>query len=178
MRRSNKFHIALEIITILSTIVIGVTIWTFIMQGIEPNKSYIGSIILAMGVTEMVEFFSLKDLARRKHVLNAIAAGLSMIFGLLLMFLDINLPVTCLVTGIVTICLIVIKGADAAINLLKQPFLQSFIIILCILEMVFAIVLIVRTIGALNPFLAYLGVALLVKAFLLVVEFIIHRYQK
>lgn len=178
MKKTNTLHIVLELITILSNIVIGVTILTFLTQGVQADKSYIGSIVLAIGATEMVEFLSLKDLAKRRHVLNAIIAILSMAFGVLLLSLPLELPIVCIVLGIVNICFLVVRVVDAAINLLRQPFLQSFIIIICILETMFSIFLIVKTVDALNNFLTYLGIALLVEAFLLVVEFVIHRYQK
>lgn len=178
MKRTNSLYIALEIVTILSNIVIGVTILTFLMQGVNADKSYIGSIILAIGATEMVEFLSMKELTKRRNVLQAVVAGLTMVFGIVVLSLRVELNVLCLIIGIVSICFQVVKVINAAINLLRQPFLRSFVIILCILETVFAIFLIVRNTAVLNNYLLYLGVSLLVVAFLLIVEFVIHRYQK
>ena len=67
MRKSGTLHIILEIVTILSNIIIGVSVLTFIayqhQENLDLNKSFIGSVVLAIGVTEMVEFLSLKTLA-------------------------------------------------------------------------------------------------------------------
>ena len=95
MRKTETLHIILELVTILSNIVIGVTILTFLWQKVEASKSYIGSIILAIGTTELVEFFSLSDLAKRRDIPNAIVAIASMIFGFTLLFLRIDLKMTC-----------------------------------------------------------------------------------
>ena len=68
MRKSGTLYIILEIVTILSNIIIGVSILTLIayqaQEHLELNKSFIGSIVLAIGVTEMVEFLSLKMLGK------------------------------------------------------------------------------------------------------------------
>ena len=52
MRKSGTLYIILEIVTILSNIIIGVSILTLIayqaQEHLELNKSFIGSIILAL----------------------------------------------------------------------------------------------------------------------------------
>ena len=178
MRKAGLLHILLEVITILSNIVIGVTILTFLYQGVEINKSYIGSIIMAIGVTELVEFLSMKDLVKLRNIPNAVVAVASIVLGLLFMFLNIDLPTTCVVWGICSIAFQVVKIADAGLNLIRQPFLNIFIIILCIIETIFSIFLIIKTTNSVANHLTYVGISLLVEAFLLVIEFIIHRYQK
>ena len=181
MRKSGTLHIILEIVTILSNIIIGVTILTFIayqyQEGLELNKSFVGSIVLAIGVTEMVEFLSLKTLGKLRNIPNAIVAGLSMILGVLIMTIDMELSTTCIVWGICSIAFQVVKIANAGYNILKQPFLNTVIIILCVTEAIFSIFLIAKTVNALEHHLTFIGISLLVEAFILIVEFIIHRYQ-
>lgn len=178
MRKTETLHIILELVTILSNIVIGVTILTFLWQKVEASKSYIGSIILAIGTTELVEFFSLSDLAKRRDIPNAIVAIASMIFGFTLLFLRIDLKMTCILWGAFSIAFQVAKIFNAGYNLLKQPFLNSVIIILCIIELILSVFLIVKTVDSLHTHLMFVGISLLVESFLLIVEFVIHRYQK
>ena len=87
MRKSGTLHIILEIVTILINIIIGVSVLTFIayqhQENLDLNKSFIGSVVLAIGVTEMVEFLSLKTLAKYRNIPNAVVAGLSMITGII-----------------------------------------------------------------------------------------------
>lgn len=182
MRKSGTLHIILEIVTILSNIIIGVTILTFIayqhQEGLDLNKSFIGSIVLAIGATEMVEFLSLKTLAKLRNIPNAVVALLSMILGILLMALDMELATACVVWGICSIAFQVVKIVNAGINILKQPFLNVVIIILCVTEAIFAIFLIANTVEALDHHFIFIGISLLIEAFILLVEFLIHRYQK
>ena len=178
MRKTETLHIILEIITILSNIVIGVTILTFMIQKVEADKSYIGSIIMAIGATEMVDFLALRDLAKLRNIPNAIVAGVSMIFGFVLLFLKIDLNLTCILWGAFSIAFQVAKIFNAGFNLLKQPFLNSVITILCIIEMILSVFLIVKTTHSLNTHLIFVGISLLIESFLLIVEFVIHRYQK
>ena len=178
MRKTETLRIILELVTILSNIVIGVTVLTFIIQRIEADKSYIGSIILAIGATEMVDFLSMRDLVKRRNILNAVVAGISMAFGLTLLFLKIDINMTCILWGSVNIGLQVVKIINAAFNMLRQPLLNSGKIILSILISIFSIFLIVKTTGSLQPYLILVGIALLVEATMLMAEFIIHRYQK
>ena len=129
MRKSGTLHIILEIVTILSNIIIGVTILTFLnYQDIELNKSFVGSIVLAIGVTELVEFLSLKILGKLRNIPNAVVAVISMVLGIVIMAVDMELETTCVVWGICAIVFQVIKIANAAYNILKQPFLNTVII--------------------------------------------------
>ena len=181
MRKSGTLHIILEIVTILSNIIIGVTILTFIayqhQESLELNKSFIGSIVLAIGATEMVEFLSLKMLGKLRNIPNAIVAGLSMVLGVLIMAIDMELATTCVLWGVCSIAFQVIKIANAGYNILKQPFLNIVIIILCVTEAIFSIFLITRNVEALDHHFIFIGISLLVEAFILIIEFIIHRYQ-
>lgn len=178
MRRTGNIQIILELVTIFSNIVIGITILTFMYQGVEANKSYIGSIVLALGATELVGFISMTDLVKLRNIPNAVVGAAEIILGFLLLFLDIDLSTTCIVWGICNIVFLVAKVVDAGCNLIRQPFLNIFVIILCIAETVFSIFLIAKTTDSLNYHLIFVGISVLVLAVLLVVEFVIHRYQK
>lgn len=178
MRKTGRLLILLEIVTILSYIIIGVTVLTFLNQGVEPHKSYIGSIVLAVGVTEVVEFLAMRDLVKLKNIPFVVGAVLTVALGIVIMTLHVDLTTACIVWGIGSIALQIIKMVNAGFNLLRQPFLNSFVFILGIGEIIFSIFLIARTIESLPWHLMYYGIALLVKAFLLIIEFMIHRYQK
>ena len=182
MRKSGTLHIILEIVTILSNIIIGVSVLTFIayqhQESLDLNKSFIGSIVLAIGVTEMVEFLSLKTLAKLRNIPNAVVALLSMIAGVIIMAVDMELEIACVVWAICSMVFQVAKIANAGINVLKQPFLNIVIIILCVTEFIFCIFLLVNKVGALDHHFIFIGISLLIEAFILLVEFMIHRYQK
>ena len=180
LRKQNRLHIALELVTIFSFIVIGVTILTFMYYDVEMSRSYLGSLVLAIGVTELVSFLSLRDLAKLRNIPNAVAALLQMILGVILMAIDLELPTVGVVWGICNIVFLVTKVVDAGLNLIHQPFLNIIIIILCIIETIFSIFLIANSsnIQALNHHIVFIGVALLIRAVILVIEFVIHRYQK
>lgn len=180
LRKTGRLHLALELVTIFSFIVIGVTILTFMYYDVEMSKSYLGSLVLAIGVTELVSFLSMKDLVKLRNIPNAVTAVLQMALGVVLMFIDVALPTACIVWGICNIVFLVAKVIDAGFNLIHQPLLSIIIIILCIIETFFAIFLIANStdIQALNHHIVFVGVALLIRAVLLVIEFVIHRYQK
>ena len=180
LRKQNRLHIALELVTIFSFIVIGVTMLTFMYYDVELSKSYIGSLVLAIGVTELVSFLSMKDLVKLRNIPNGITAILQMALGIVLMVIDADLPTACIIWCTCNIVFLVAKVIDAGFNLIHQPFLNIIVIILCIIETIFAIFLLANStdIQALNHHIVFIGVALLIKAVILVIEFLIHRYQK
>ena len=180
MKKSNTLHAILEFVTILSFIFIGVTVLTFLAYPDVDihNKSFIGSIVLAIGTTEMVQFLSLNYLGRRKNILNAVAAGSAMILGILFMALRVELNTICLIWAIAAIVFQVLKTVDSGMNIMRKPLISTVTIILCIVELIYCIFLIVNRSTFLIPFFTFLGISLLVKAFFLIVEFFIHRYQK
>ena len=137
MKKANYLHIVLELVTIFSYIVIGVTIETFVGHDVELlNKSFIGSIILAIGVIQMVEYLSMKELAKLRNVPYIIVAVASMIFGIVILAVDMTLPLACVLWGSFAIGFQIIRIINSSINLQRQPFLNSFIIILCIIEII------------------------------------------
>ena len=180
MKKSNTLHIILEVIAFLSFIFIGVTVLTFLNYPDVDihNKSFIGSIVLAIGTTELVQFLSLNYLGRRRNILNAIAAGSEMILGILFMALRVELDTICIIWAIVAIVVQIVKIVDAGMNIMRQPLINTVTVILCIVEFIYCIFLLVNKASSLIPFFTFIGIALLVKAVVLIVEFFIHRYQK
>ena len=180
LRKQNRLHIALELVTIFSFIVIGVTMLTFMSYELEISKSYVGSLVLAIGVTELVDFLSMRDLVKLRNIPNCVTSVLTMILGVLLLLLDIDLPTTCIVWCICNLVFLVAKVVDAGLNILHQPFLNIIVIILCIIEAIFTIFLLANSanVKVLTNFINYIGIALCIKAVILIIEFVIHRYQK
>ena len=180
LRKQNRLHIALELVTIFSFIVIGVTILTFMYYDVELSKSYLGSLVLAIGVTELISFLSMKDLVKLRNIPNAITAVLQMALGIVLMVVDVALPTACIIWCICNIIFLVAQVVDAGFNLIHQPFLNIIVVILCIIETIFSIFLLANSndIQALNHHIVFIGVSLLIRAVILVIEFMIHRYQK
>ena len=180
LRKQNRLHIALELVTIFSFIVIGITILTFMYYDVEMSKSYLGSLVLAIGVTELVSFLSMKDLVKLRNIPNGITAVLQMILGVILMVINVELSTACVIWGICNIVFLVTKVVDAGFNLIHQPFLNIILVILCIIETICSIFLIANSadIQALNHHIVFVGVSLLIRSFILVIEFVIHRYQK
>ena len=180
MKKLNTLHIVLEIVTIFSFIFIGVTILTFLNYP-EVNvhdKSFIGSIIFAIGTTELVQFLSLNYLGKRRNIPVAVSAVASMILGIVIMAASIELNVVCLIWAIAAIVFQIIKTVNAGFNIMRQPLLNGIIIILAILEVIYCVFLIVNRSTSLIPFFTFLSIELLIKAFILIVEFVIHRYQR
>ena len=180
LRKQNRLHIALELVTIFSFIVIGVTMLTFMSYELEISKSYVGSLVLAIGVTELVDFLSMRDLVKLRNIPNCVTSVLTMILGVLLLLLDIDLPTTCIVWCICNLVFLMAKVVDAGLNILHQPFLNIIVIILCIIEAIFTIFLLANSanVKVLTNFINYIGIALCIKAVILIIEFVIHRYQK
>ena len=180
LRKQNRLHIALELVTIFSFIVIGITMLTFMSYELEISKSYVGSLVLAIGVTELVDFLSMRDLVKLRNIPNCVTSVLTMILGVLLLLLDIDLPTTCIVWCICNLVFLVAKVVDAGLNILHQPFLNIIVIILCIIEAIFTIFLLANSanVKVLTNFINYIGIALCIKAVILIIEFVIHRYQK
>ena len=60
MKRINVFNIILQLIVILGSIVIGITVLTYIYQHEYYNKILIGLIIMSVGLMGLTEFFTLR----------------------------------------------------------------------------------------------------------------------
>ena len=177
MRKVNVFNIVLELIVILGSVVIGVTLLTYIFQHAYYNKILIALIVLSIGLIGLTEFFTLKFAIRFRSIQNAVGSTLLIALGLIFLIMKIELKQICLIWGIGNIALSVIHITTAVLNILRKPLINGVRIILNILLIVFSIFLMVKNIDYLDTFLIFLGIALLVEAVILLVEFIIERYQ-
>ena len=84
----------------------------------------------------------------------------------------------CILWGSLSIAFAITKIVTAAINMTHQPLLNTVITILSIIEIVFSILLIIRTLDSLHEHMVFIGIALIVEAVTLLIEFLIHRYQR
>ena len=179
MARRNILHYILELIVVVGFLVLGVTILTFIFYGQAFDRIVIGILILAIGVLDFTDFFTWKYATKMRSIQSLVAAIASIILGALIMILrNMDTKVMCIVWGIGNIAFSICRIATGAVNIQYQPLINSFRIILSIVEIVFSILLIVRTLDAVQPHMWFLGIALCINAFILFVEFIIHRYQR
>ena len=178
MGRRNFIHIILELIVILGFLVIGVTILTMIAQKIGFHWLTIGSLVLAIGVLEMADFFTWKFATRRRSLQSLIAAGLCIVYGAFFMIgHSIDSKVLCLMFGIGCICFFITTITTGIMNLSYQPLINIVKIIISITGTVFSVLLIVQRQNAIPQLMLFLGIALVIKAFTLFIEFVIHRYQ-
>ena len=177
MRKINFFNIILELIVILGSIVIGVTILTYIFQHEYYNKILIALIVLAVGLIGLTEFFTLKFAIRFRSIQNAVGSILLVALGLVFLLVKLEMKQICLIWGISNIVLAVIHITTCVLNILRKPLINGVRTILNVLLIVFSIILMIKNIDFLNSFLIFLGISLLVEAAILMVEFIIERYQ-
>lgn len=178
MKKSNIAQIIFEIISVIGNVVVGVTILTFIFNGESIDKTFISFVSLSIGAAEIVVFLGLKDSAKLRNIPNLITNLSLMIFGIILFGTNVDLDKTCLIWAIVCLALYTIKIANFAVNFISQPLYNIIKILLSIITIVFSIVMIAERALAMAYCLTYIGVSLLIEAFILLIEFIIHRYQK
>jgi len=177
MKRVNVFNIILNLIVILGSIVIGVTVLTYIYQHEYYNKILIGLIIMAIGLMGLTEFFTLRFALRMRSIQNAVISALSVGLGLIFILVKLEMKQICLIWAISNFVIASVHITTSVINILRKPLINGARIILNVLLIVFSIILIVRTIDYLNNFLIFIGISLLVEAAILLIEFIIGRYQ-
>lgn len=178
MMKRNALHILLELIVDIGFLVLGVTILTFLGQGIPFPFSTIGPLVLAVGVLEVADFFTWKFATRRRSIQSLVAAILSVALGIFFIIgHNIDTKVLCIIWGIASVVFSVAKIATGVMNLSYQPLINGVKIILSITEVVFSILLIIQQQHAIQHHMLFLGIALLVEAVTLFVEFVIHRYQ-
>ena len=178
MKRNNILHYTLELIVILGFLVLGITVMTYIFQGVPMDHVFIGSIVFADGVISFTDYFTWKLSTRIKSVQTAVAAIAMVALGAIFIFIDMDPTLFCVLFGAFSIAFSIVRIITAALNLTRQPLLNGIKIIISITEIVFSILLIIRTMNSLHAHMVFLGIALLVEAFILLVEFMVHRYQR
>ena len=177
MKRNNILRYSLELIVILGYLVMGVTVFTYIVQSVPMDHVFIGFVVLAMGVIAFTEYFTWKFVVRIKTIQSAVAALATVALGIVFIIIDMDTSLFCIIFGIYGITYAVTQIATAAILLTRQPLLNGIKIILSITEIVFSIFLIIRTVNLLYAFMTFICISLLVEAFVLLIEFMVHRYQ-
>ena len=177
MKRINVFNIILQLIVILGSIVIGITVLTYIYQHEYYNKILIGLIIMSVGLMGLTEFFALRFAIRMRSIQYAAISALEVVLGLLFILLKIEMKQICIIWSIANFVIALTHIITSVINILRKPLINGVRIILNALLVIFSIILLIETIDYLNTFLIFLGIALLVEASILLIEFFISRYQ-
>lgn len=177
MKRINVFNIILQLIVILGSIVIGITVLTYIYQHEYYNKILIGLIIMSVGLMGLTEFFTLRFAIRMRSIQYAAISALEVVLGLLFILLKIEMKQICIIWSIANFVIALAHIITSVINILRKPLINGVRIILNALLVIFSIILLIETIDYLNTFLIFLGIALLVEASILLIEFFISRYQ-
>ena len=177
MKRINVFNIILQLIVILGSIVIGITVLTYIYQHEYYNKILIGLIIMSVGLMGLTEFFALRFAIRMRSIQYAAISALEVVLGLLFILLKIEMKQICIIWSIANFVIALTHIITSVINILRKPLINGVRIILNALLVIFSIILLIETIDYLNTFLIFLGISLLVEASILLIEFFISRYQ-
>ena len=177
MKRNNILHYTLELIVILGFLVLGVTVLTYLIQKVPMDNVFIGFIVLADGVISFTDFVTWKYTTRIKSIQSAVAAVAMVALGLIFVFVGMDPTLFCVLFGAFSIAFSIVRIVTAVLNLTRQPLLNGIKIIISITEIVFSILLIIRTMNSLYAHMHFLGIALIVEAFILLVEFMVHRYQ-
>ena len=177
MKRVNVLHLLLEVLVIVGNIAVGMTLLTYIFQGAYIDRLLIGSITVALSLIQICDYFTLK-FAVRRHSLQRLIAGLAFAaIGIVFIFLDLTMDLVCILFGAFSIAISLVNLISNSTNLSRQPLLNTGKIIIRILTIVFSVFLIVKMEWFIYSYATFLGIALLVEASILIIEFIIHRYQ-
>lgn len=175
MKRYSAFRTILEITTIIGYIAIAMTILTYIIRGVAFDRIALGAVVASVGACELLEFFTLKHLVKLKNIPLLVVGALELIFGVVLIFLKIDLYLTCVILGWCEIGFSVIKIANYVFNIPTSPFINIIRMILDVIMIVFSIILVVKIEVALNSHMIYMCVLLILMAVLYLVEIIIRH---
>ena len=177
MKRNNILRYSLELIVILGYLVMGITVFTYLVQSVPMDNVFIGFVILATGVIAFTEYFTWKYAVRIKTIQSAVAALATVALGIVFIVINMEPALFCIIFGIYGIAYAVTQIITSAMLLTRQPLLNGIKIIISITEIVFGIFLIIRTTNFLHAHMTLICVSLLVEAFVLLIEFMVHRYQ-
>lgn len=179
MKRNNIFRYILELIVVLGYLVIGVTILTYIFQNVPMlDHIFIGAIVLALGVFRFTDFFTLKYAARIKSIQSLIASIVMIALGVIFIVFNLDMNLLCILYGSFSIGFALVSIATAVLNMSRQPLLNGIRVIISITEIVLSILLIIRTVNSLYAHMVFVGIASIVMAVTLLIEFMVHRYQR
>ena len=177
MKRNNILRYVLELIVILGYLVMGISVFTYIIQSVPMDHVFIGFIVLASSVIAFTEYFTWKFAVRVKTIQIAIAALAMIALGIVFIVVEMDPALFCIIFGICSIAFAVTQIITSAILLSRQPLLNGIKIILAITAIVFSIFLIIRTVNILYSYMTFICILLLVDAIVLLIEFMVHRYQ-
>ena len=177
MKRNNILRYVLELIVILGYLVMGISVLTYIIQSVPMDHVFIGFIVLASSVIAFTEYFTWKFVVRVKTIQIAIAALAMIALGIVFIVVEMDPALFCVIFGICSIAFAVTQIITSAILLSRQPLLNGIKIILAITAIVFSIFLIIRTVNILYSYMTFICISLLVDAIVLLIEFMVHRYQ-
>ena len=178
MKRFSALTLLLEILVILGNLIVGITVLTYMSQYSPIDRVFIGSIVLSVGVFGFTEFFSLRYAYKMRSIQSLVASILGIALGIVFIALDLDIKLVCILWGSFNIAFSVINIITAGINMSHQPLLNGVRAIIAITEIVFSILLIIRTVDSLYVHMMVVGIALVVEAVTLFIEFLIHRYQR
>lgn len=177
MKKTNVLQIVLELIVILGSLIVGTTILICHFLNVSITKTLIGLIIVSISTIGISEFLTLKIETKLKSILSLVFYICGDILGLILLLLNINGHALCIIWGIFTILFATVRITTSFFNLLKQPLLNIMRIITKTVAIVFGIILIVNTLEFAKTFFVFIGIILLIEGIVLLIEFIIHRFQ-
>ena len=177
MKRNNILRYVLELIVILGYLVMGISVLTYIIQSVPMDHVFIGFIVLASSVIAFTEYFTWKFAVRVKTIQIAVAALAMIALGIVFIVVEMDPALFCIIFGICSIAFAVTQIITSAILLSRQPLLNGIKIILAITAIVFSIFLIIRTVNILYSYMTFICISLLVDAIVLLIEFMVHRYQ-
>lgn len=177
MKRNLLSQIFFELTSVVVSVVVGMTILTFIYRGETISKTFISFVILLTGAIEIVYFLGLKDSAKIRNITNMVTDLVAMALGFILFVLDIQLKTVGLIWGISYLVLYAVKIVVNIINFQYQPLFCSVKIVLAVILIVYMIILIVLGESFIDASMGFIGYALLIEALMLLVEFLIRRYQ-
>ena len=178
MRKVNVLQILLESVVILGCLVVGVTVLTYLIQRVGVDRIYLGIITLAVGTIGLTNFFTLKFVNKLKSIQSLVMSLAFVALGIIFIVSQVDIKTICLVGGIVAAAYLVCMIITAILNITSQPLLHGIEILIALVGIVFSIILVFKTIDFLYKYLIFVGVALSLEALILLIEFIIHRYQK
>lgn len=178
MGKRSVLHIILELIVIFGYLVLGITILTFSFQDVPFDRIFIGVLISATGMLELTNFFTWKYATKMRSMPLFVAAIMSVVLGFIIILFRMETKVLCYIWGGFSIAFALARIFTGAINLVYQPLMNSIKIVLSITEIIFAILLMVQQGRIINSFIVFLGIAYVINASTLFIEFMIHRYQR
>ena len=156
MKRNNILRYVLELIVILGYLVMGISVFTYIIQSVPMDHVFIGFIVLASSVIAFTEYFTWKFAVRVKTIQIAIAALAMIALGIVFIVVEMDPALFCIIFCICSIAFAVTQIITSAILLSRQPLLNGIKIILAITAIVFSIFLIIRTVNILYSYMTFI----------------------